>query len=96
MLLYVQWALLSTVSAVAHNKSRFEAAGLGGPAGYSDGSGIVRGLGRGLAGAVGLPLGGALAAISAVSAGLAAAAGVSNACQEHRQLLPGKACMQPS
>lgn len=46
--------------------------------GYADGSGVVRGFGRGLAGAVGLPLGGALRAISAVSAGLAASAGVSS------------------
>lgn len=50
---------------------------------------MVRGLGRGLAGAVGLPLGGALAAISAVSAGLAAATGVSAAALEHRPLPPG-------
>ena len=89
-------ALFSTVSAVAPDMSGSEPAGLVGPAGYSDGSGVVRGLGRGLAGAVGLPLGGALAAISAVSAGLAAAAGVSTACLEHRQLLPGKARTQPS
>jgi len=38
---------------------------------------------------VGLPLGGALAAISAVSAGLAAATGVSAATLEHRPLPPG-------
>lgn len=54
------------------------------PAGYADGSGVVRGLGRGLAGAVGLPVSGALAAISALSAGLAAATGVSPIAVVHR------------
>jgi hypothetical protein len=46
-------------------------------AGYTDGSGVVRGLGRGLAGAVGLPVSGALAAIEALTCGIAAASGVS-------------------
>ena len=46
-------------------------------AGYADGSGVVRGLGRGLAGAVGLPVSGALAAIEALTSGIAAASGVS-------------------
>lgn len=46
-------------------------------AGYTDGSGLVRGLGRGLAGAVGLPVSGALAAIEAFTSGIAAATGVS-------------------
>lgn len=57
-----------------------------GRAGYTDGSGVVRGLGRGLAGAVGLPVSGALAAISAVSAGIAAATGVSPIAVNHRPL----------
>ena len=38
---------------------------------------MVRGLGRGLAGAVGLPVSGALAAIEALTSGIAAASGVS-------------------
>lgn len=45
--------------------------------GYTDGSGVVRGFGRGLAGAVGLPVSGALAAIEALTSGIAAATGVS-------------------
>ncbi len=66
-------------------------------AGYSDGSGVVRGPGRGLAGAVGLPLGGALAAISAVSAGLAAATGVSAIAVVHRATPePGAPCCTSS
>lgn len=56
--------------------------------GYADGSGVVRGFGRGLAGVVGLPLGGALRAISAVSAGLAASAGVSSPSFAQRPLEP--------
>ena len=46
--------------------------------GYSTGSGVLSGLGRGLLGAIGLPVSGALELVGAVSAGLASSAGIAH------------------
>ena len=43
--------------------------------GYADGSGVLRGMGKGLVGVIGLPVSGALGLVSSVSAGVASATG---------------------
>ena len=58
-------------------------------AGYSSGSssGLAMGLGRGLLGAVGLPLSGALDLVSSISAGIATTAGITHAPRLRREPL---------
>ena len=49
---------------------------LNGFVGYANGSGVLRGVGKGLVGVIGLPVSGALGLVSAASTGLAAATGM--------------------
>lgn len=44
--------------------------------GYADGTGVAAGVGRGLLGAVGLPLSGALDLVSGVASGIASSTGI--------------------
>lgn len=64
--------------------------------GYTSGSGVAAGVGRGLLGAVGLPISGAFDFVSAVSAGIAMSAGVSHYIPRRRagrvdDVAPGRA-----
>ena len=62
------------------------------PAGYADGSGVLRGVGKGLAGVIGLPVSGALGLVSSVSAGVASATGVRHCEDFSSGLMPQCRC----